>query len=96
MTNARVEKDDQIGKLGEGWAIAQTTLGYERGANSLGRVTRYNIAFSQLVKAAKLQVTTTAPYPGTPGLQTRPDFVNLDGCAASGWSRCGSAAGGRR
>ncbi len=27
MTNARVEKSDQIGKLGEGWAIAQTTLG---------------------------------------------------------------------
>ncbi len=39
MTNARVEKADQIGKLGEGWAIAQTTLGYERGGRALARVT---------------------------------------------------------
>ena len=53
MTNARAEKVDQLGQLGQGWAIAQTTLGFERGGNSLGRVTRYAIAFSQLVKAAR-------------------------------------------
>jgi alkylation response protein AidB-like acyl-CoA dehydrogenase len=53
MTNARVETHDLVGKLNEGWAIAQTTLGYERGGNSLGRVTRYAIAFHQLVRATK-------------------------------------------
>jgi alkylation response protein AidB-like acyl-CoA dehydrogenase len=53
FTGARVEKHDLVGTLNEGWAIAQTTLGYERGANSLGRVTRYAIAFTQLVKAAR-------------------------------------------
>ena len=53
MTNARAEKVDLIGRLGQGWEIAQTTLGYERGANSLGRVTRYTSAFNQLVKATK-------------------------------------------
>jgi len=53
MTNARAETRDLIGRLDQGWAIAQTTLGYERGANSLGRVTRYAIAFHQLVRAAK-------------------------------------------
>ncbi len=53
MTNARAEKSDLIGNLSEGWAIAQTTLGNERGGNSLGRVTRYAIAFNQLVKATK-------------------------------------------
>jgi hypothetical protein len=53
MTNARADKSDLIGKLNEGWAIAQTTLGFERGGNSLGRVTRYAIAFNQLVKAVK-------------------------------------------
>jgi alkylation response protein AidB-like acyl-CoA dehydrogenase len=53
MTNARAEKSDLIGNLGEGWAIAQTTLGFERGGNSLGRVTRYAIAFNQLVKATR-------------------------------------------
>jgi len=40
MTNARVEKSDQMGKLGEGWAIAQTTLGYERGGRALARPPR--------------------------------------------------------
>src|SRR2546425_10351382 len=50
MTDARAETRDLVGSLNQGWAIAQTTLGYERGANSLGRVTRYAIAFSQLVR----------------------------------------------
>jgi alkylation response protein AidB-like acyl-CoA dehydrogenase len=53
MTNARAESRDLIGRLGQGWEIAQTTLGYERGANSLGRVTRYAISFTRLVRAAK-------------------------------------------
>jgi alkylation response protein AidB-like acyl-CoA dehydrogenase len=53
MTNARAEPRDLIGRLNQGWEIAQTTLGFERGANSLGRVTRYAIAFHQLVRAAK-------------------------------------------
>src|SRR5207253_1361145 len=53
MTNARAEKKDLIGNLSQGWEIAQTTLGYERGANTLGRVTRYTIAFHQLVRATK-------------------------------------------
>src|SRR5437773_9741655 len=53
MTNARAEKADLIGNVNQGWEIAQTTLGYERGSNSLGRVTRYATAFNQLVKATK-------------------------------------------
>jgi len=53
MTNARADKSDLIGNLNEGWAIAQTTLGFERGGNSLGRVTRYAIAFNQLIRATK-------------------------------------------
>ncbi len=53
MTNARAEKVDLIGRLGQGWEIAQTTLGFERGGNALGRVTRYSQAFEQLVKAVK-------------------------------------------
>ena len=53
MTNARAEKSDLIGRLNGGWEIAQTTLGYERGGNSLGRVTRYLEAFYQLVRQTK-------------------------------------------
>jgi alkylation response protein AidB-like acyl-CoA dehydrogenase len=53
MTNARVEKSDQIGKLGEGWGIAQTTLGYERGGRSLARVTTYAAQYGNLVNVAR-------------------------------------------
>ena len=53
MTNARVEKSDQVGKLGEGWAIAQTTLGYERGGRSLARVTTYASQYHHLVNATR-------------------------------------------
>jgi alkylation response protein AidB-like acyl-CoA dehydrogenase len=53
MTNARVETSDQMGKLGEGWAIAQTTLGYERGGRALARITNYSSQFTRLVEAAR-------------------------------------------
>jgi alkylation response protein AidB-like acyl-CoA dehydrogenase len=54
MTQARAEKSDLIGRLGQGWEIAQTTLSYERGGNSLARVTRYAMAFRQLVEEARV------------------------------------------
>jgi alkylation response protein AidB-like acyl-CoA dehydrogenase len=53
MTGARVEKANQVGKLGEGWAIANTTLGYERGGRSLARITSYASQFHRLVAAAR-------------------------------------------
>src|SRR5262245_52759728 len=53
MTNARVEKENMIGRLGEGWGIAQTTLGYERGGRALARVTTYSSQFNRLVEAAR-------------------------------------------
>ena len=37
----------------EGWAIAQTTLGYERGGRALARVTTYASQYRQLVDAAR-------------------------------------------
>jgi alkylation response protein AidB-like acyl-CoA dehydrogenase len=53
MTDARIEKTDLVGRLGQGWEIAQTTLSYERGGSSLARVTRYAAAFRQLLRAAR-------------------------------------------
>jgi alkylation response protein AidB-like acyl-CoA dehydrogenase len=53
MTSARVEKEDQIGRLGEGWGIAQTTLGYERGGRALARITSYAGQYNQLMNAAR-------------------------------------------
>ncbi len=53
MTNARVERENLVGTLGEGWAIANTTLGYERGGRSLARVTSYASQYHRLVAAAQ-------------------------------------------
>ena len=53
LNDARVEQADLVGRLGQGWEIAQTTLSYERGGSSLARVTRYAAAFHQLIKAVR-------------------------------------------
>jgi len=53
MTGARAEKENQIGRLGEGWAIANTTLGYERGGRSLARISGYASQYHRLVGAAR-------------------------------------------
>ena len=53
MTGARVEKENQIGRLGEGWAIANTTLGYERGGRSLARISGYSAQYKHLVDATR-------------------------------------------
>ena len=53
FTNARVEKFDLIGKLNQGWQIAQTTLGFERGSGTLNRVTAYMMSLRRLVEVSK-------------------------------------------
>ncbi len=53
MTNARVEKENLVGNLNQGWQIAQTTLGYERGAGTLNRVTTYMMSLRRLVEVTK-------------------------------------------
>ncbi|MGH7268494.1 MAG: acyl-CoA dehydrogenase family protein, partial [Candidatus Rokuibacteriota bacterium] len=71
LTDARVEKADLVGRPGQGWEIAQTTLSYERGGNSLARVTRYAAAFGQLVKAAKLLTRGGRPLLDDPRVHGR-------------------------
>ncbi len=50
---ARVEKDHLIGKLNQGWQIAQTTLGFERGGGTLNRVTTYLMSLRRLVEVCR-------------------------------------------
>src|SRR5262250_2151516 len=78
MTNARAEKSDLIGNVNDGWAIAQTTLGYERGGNALGRVTRYAIAFNQLVKATKELKRGGKPLLEDPAVRARLGRIYAD------------------
>lgn len=52
FSNVAVPADNLIGELNTGWRIAQTTLSYERGGNTLSRVTRMQESFARLVKVA--------------------------------------------
>src|SRR5438034_521373 len=78
MTNARAEKSDLIGDINQGWAIAQTTLGFERGGNALGRVTRYVTAFNQLVKATKELRRGGRPLIEDPSVRARMGRIYAD------------------
>jgi alkylation response protein AidB-like acyl-CoA dehydrogenase len=78
MTNARADKSDLIGNINEGWAIAQTTLGFERGGNALGRVTRYVTAFAQLVKATKELKRGGKPLIEDPAVRARMGRIFAD------------------
>jgi alkylation response protein AidB-like acyl-CoA dehydrogenase len=48
---ARAKREHVIGKLGEGWRIAMTVLGYERGASTLAQPAMYDRELAALVAA---------------------------------------------
>jgi len=51
--DVHVSADNLIGELNTGWQIAQTTLGYERGGNTLSRATRLKEQFARLLEVAQ-------------------------------------------
>jgi len=53
LENARVPKENLVGKIGEGWRIAMTVLGYERGAMSLAYAVKYGRDLQLLADACK-------------------------------------------
>ncbi len=60
FSDVTVSADNLIGELNTGWRIAQTTLSYERGGNTLSRVSRLQSAFDRLIEVAtELQVDGT-------------------------------------
>lgn len=54
MTNVKVPAQDRIGDEGQGWRLAQTTLGFERGGNTLSRATRARANLDRLIEVAKI------------------------------------------
>lgn len=51
--NVRLPAENLVGELNTGWRIAQTTLGYERGGNTLSRVSRHQANFARLLEIAR-------------------------------------------
>ena len=50
FTDVRVPADNLIGELNAGWRIAQTTLSYERGGDTMGIVARLQRSFERLLE----------------------------------------------
>ncbi len=53
LTNIKVPVENLIGKEGQGWELAQTTLGYERGGNLLGRVVHHRASLQRLMEVCR-------------------------------------------
>jgi alkylation response protein AidB-like acyl-CoA dehydrogenase len=53
FTNVTLPPENIIGEEGQGWELAQTTLGFERGGNTLSRVTRHQANMSRLVEVCQ-------------------------------------------
>jgi len=60
FTNVRVPAENLIGEMNSGWQIAQTTLSYERGGDTMGIVARLQHSFGRL-----LEVTEMPRHDGT-------------------------------
>jgi alkylation response protein AidB-like acyl-CoA dehydrogenase len=52
FTHATAPADNLIGQEGQGWELAQTTLGFERGGGVLARVTRHRATLQRLIEVA--------------------------------------------
>jgi alkylation response protein AidB-like acyl-CoA dehydrogenase len=53
FNNVQVPAENIIGEEGQGWELAQTTLGFERGGSVLARVTRFQANMTRLIEVAE-------------------------------------------
>lgn len=53
FTDARAPKDNVVGGVNNGWKVAMTTLGFERGASATTGFRRFQREFDELVDAAR-------------------------------------------
>jgi alkylation response protein AidB-like acyl-CoA dehydrogenase len=61
FTNVTVPAENIIGNEGQGWELAQTTLGFERGGNTLARVTRHQANMQRLIEISQLISRDSGP-----------------------------------
>jgi alkylation response protein AidB-like acyl-CoA dehydrogenase len=53
FTNARCSKDNVVGGLNNGWAVAMTTLGFERGTSATTGYRRFETELNHIIAVAK-------------------------------------------
>src|SRR5579859_2443352 len=53
FTDVKVPVENLIGAEGQGWELAQTTLGFERGGNLLGRVVHHRASLQRLIEVCR-------------------------------------------
>jgi alkylation response protein AidB-like acyl-CoA dehydrogenase len=70
MTDAKVAVEDRIGDEGQG-RLAQTTLGFERGGNTLSRATRARANLDRLIEVASTLERGGRPIIDDPGVRRR-------------------------
>jgi alkylation response protein AidB-like acyl-CoA dehydrogenase len=61
FTNVKVPVENLIGAEGQGWELAQTTLGFERGGNLLGRVIHHRANLQRLTEVCRKLERDGAP-----------------------------------
>jgi alkylation response protein AidB-like acyl-CoA dehydrogenase len=61
FTDARAPKDNVVGGVNNGWKVAMTTLGFERGASSTTGFRRFLSEWEEIVAVAKHRGATTDP-----------------------------------
>ena len=76
MTNARVEKENQIGAPRARVGASRRPLGYERGGRALARITTYASQYKQLMDGSATTQAERAAHPGRRGHapEARPDL----------------------
>ncbi len=53
FSNAKAAKDDVVGKVNGGWAVAMGTLAFERGASTLGQQMLFQNELDRIIRIAK-------------------------------------------
>jgi alkylation response protein AidB-like acyl-CoA dehydrogenase len=66
FTDVKVPAENLIGAEGQGWELAQTTLGYERGGNLLGRVIHHRTNLQRLFDVCRTLQRDGAPLLDNP------------------------------
>ena len=61
FTNARCPKDNVVGGVNNGWAVAMTTLGFERGTSATTSYRRFERELDQVIELARSNGTSERP-----------------------------------